>query len=189
MGLKADAPRISLMLALKDCFKGRYSLSRELGLGEGVIRRLYRELRREGLITVVRGGARLTPLGVMRLEEELRRCGIIAIKLFKPDSVMGEGLMGVVAALAASIRNVVDARDCVVRAGARSALVIKRGSGRFYLPLVEDYDLERGMPRLYAALSSMPSRSRSFVAAFAETLTPCVEGVIRVAALARNSLV
>lgn len=63
-GARLSAVEISVMLALGRGIKGRHTLSRELGLGEGVIRGVYRRLRELGLLEVFRGGGRLTPEGI-----------------------------------------------------------------------------------------------------------------------------
>jgi len=186
---RLSAVEISVMLALGKGIKGRYVLSRELGLGEGVIRGAYRRLRELGLIEVLRGGSRLTPKGFRALRRVLNALGILEIRVLEEEVVWEEELRGAVAALEGEIGDVVRARDTIVRAGAKAALIIKRSpTGDLYLPLVEGYDLRREMPRLYTVLSTMPSTAKTYVVAYADSLFPCVRGLLEASALARKGI-
>lgn len=188
-GAKLCVVEISVMLALGRGIKGRYALSREVGLGEGVIRGVYRRLREHGLIEVFRGGSRLTPKGFNTLRDTLSTLGILEMHVLEEEVVWGEKLRGVVAALKEEVRDVVKARDAIVRAGAKAALIVKKScAGNFYLPLVESYDLRREMPKLYNVLSAMPSTAKTYVVAYADRLFPCIKGVLEVSALARKGL-
>ncbi len=180
------AREIALLLALTKGVRGRYSLSEQLGLGQGVLRGVYRSLRERGLIAVGRGGARLTAEGFRELERLLRERGIARAEVLEDVEAWGRRYWGVVAALEGGIDSVVEARDAAVRAGARMALIVRREGGRLYLPGVEDYDLSSGAPSIYGALASMPPVEFCAVV-LGDKLYPCVKGLLEIASLARAS--
>lgn len=183
-GIRREAQVISFMLALTRGAKGRYSLSKELGLGEGVLKGIYRELRNLGLIAVGKGGAWLTSEGCRELERLLRAHGVRQAVVLDDLEAWGRRFVGVAAAIEGSIVNVVEARDAAVRAGAQIALIVKRSGGRLYLPMVEDYDLRAEAPNIYEALASMAA-SDYYVVVLGDELYPCVMGLLNAAALAQ----
>jgi hypothetical protein len=75
-----SAEAITILLALKKYGRvGRYILSSVTGIGEGVVRRVLNELRGQGAIKVLRGGAELTSKGEEILETMLSNAGIAFI--------------------------------------------------------------------------------------------------------------
>lgn len=160
--------------------KGRYELSKELGIGEGVLRGIYQELREGGLITVGKGGTRLTPKGLEELEKMLSVNGIIHAVFLNDFEVWGRKYIGVAAALRRNVKNVVEARDAAVRSGAHIALIAKREADRIFLPMVEEYDLLQNAPQLYSVLASLPP-AESYAVVLGDNLLPCVKGLIELA--------
>ncbi|MCG2864326.1 hypothetical protein B7L70_01570 [Vulcanisaeta sp. EB80] len=74
------AEAITILLALKRHGRmGRYSLSSITGIGEGVVRRVLNELREQGAIRVMKGGAELTSRGEEILSAMLSNAGIVII--------------------------------------------------------------------------------------------------------------
>lgn len=177
-----DELKIAALLALCSGVKGRYTLCKELGVREGVLKGLYEELKKEGLIEVYRGGARISAKGREALTLMLRERGIVDASVLWEVNAWGERLLGVAAALAGDVKNVVRARDVVVRAGAAMALIVKVSEGRMYLPAVEDYNIREHLPEVYEALASMP-RAAAYVVALSENVYPCVVGILRLGEL------
>lgn len=74
------AEAITILLALKRHGRmGRYSLSSITGISEGVVRRVLNELREQGAIRVMKGGAELTSRGEEILSAMLSNAGIVII--------------------------------------------------------------------------------------------------------------
>lgn len=185
-GLAAE--ELALLLSLKDGLKGRYSISRETGLGEGVIRRLYRRLADEGLIRVTRGGAAITGRGLRLLQGALEGAGVSGIDVLPDGLVWGPGNITLVAWLEWRVPSIIEARDAAVRRGAAAVLVVRRAGGGFYIPYVEGYDVERNMPALYSALvRSGGPEDGDVVAIVAGTLVECLRGLAAILALRKNT--
>lgn len=179
-----EARIAAFLLLLSSGSRGRYSASSLLGLGQGVLRGLYRELSEQGLIKVARGGARITPEGRARLQETLARYGVISAKALEEVEAWGAKYRGVAAALARSAVNVVEARDAAVRCGPTIALVVKRSDRGFYLPLVEEVDLRSEAPQIYSALEELP-KAEYYLVVLGDKLYPCVKGLLNAAAPAQ----
>lgn len=174
---------IAFLLLLSSGVRGRYSASELLGLGQGVLRGLYRELSALGLIEVKRGGARLTERGRGWLSGALRARGILGVKLLEEVEAWGSRYRGVAASLDRDIPSVVAARDAAVRSGAAMALVVKKSERGFYLPLVEDRDLKAEAPAIHEALEELPEGA-SYLVVLGDALFSCVRGLLSAAALA-----
>lgn len=181
---------LAFLLALTRGARGRYALSRELGLSEGILRGLYRQLESRGLIRVGRGGAQLTESGRREILRLLSEQGVKAALVLEEVEAWGRRFGGVAAALEGRVEQVVEARDEAVRAGAYMALVVEKVGGKFVLPLVEGYDLQAGAPQLYEILSLLPEAD-SYLVVLGDRLYPCVKGLLsalaNVKALRRSS--
>jgi len=180
MRVDREALTLSLLLALTGGVKGRYALSRELGVGEGVLRGLYRALREEGLIEVGRGGAWLTERGREAMQRMLAARGLKGVVVLEDVDAWGRRLRGVAGALEGRVGSVVEARDEAVRAGARMALIVENAGGRLVLPLVEECDLGAEAPQIHRALLSLPE-ARTYIVVLGEQLYPCVRGLLAAA--------
>ncbi|GAB6945461.1 hypothetical protein [Vulcanisaeta sp. JCM 14467] len=79
--MQMSAEELTVLLMLKRYGRmGRYSLSAVSGMGEGVVRRVLNELRSQGAIRVMKGGAELTSRGEELLNNLLRGLGIDEIR-------------------------------------------------------------------------------------------------------------
>lgn len=175
---------LSFLLALTRGVKGRYALSSELGLGQGVLRGISATLASRGLIKVGRGGARLTDEGLEELRKLLDKWKLRGVVVLEDVEAWGRRFRGVAAAFDGKIGNVVEARDEAVRAGAYMALIVVRSEEGFTLPLVEGYDLRSNAPQLYAALASLPA-APTYLIVLGEHLYPCVKGLLKIVSSAK----
>lgn len=175
---------LAFLLALTGGVKGRYALSRELGLGEGVLRGISAKLAERGLIRVGRGGAWLTEEGLAELRRLLAKWSLREIVVLEDVEAWGRKYRGVAAAFAGTVGNVVEARDEAVRAGARVALIVVRGENDFTLPLVEGYDLRSNAPQLYEVLASLPP-APTYLIVLGDHLYPCIKGLLRIVSSAK----
>ncbi|BDR92614.1 hypothetical protein [Vulcanisaeta souniana] len=76
-----SAEELTVLLILKRYGRmGRYSLSSVSGMGEGVIRRVLSELKVQGAVRIMRGGAELTAKGEELLRNMLHGLGIEDIR-------------------------------------------------------------------------------------------------------------
>lgn len=179
-----EARILAFLLALRGGAKGRYTLSRELGLGEGVLRGLTAEAAKRGYVQVGRGGTWLTREGLEELRRLLDKWHLVEAILLEDVEAWGRKFRGVAAALDGRIRNVVEARDEAVRAGAYMALIIERGERGFTLPLVESYDLKSNVPQLHDALVQLPL-APTYVVVLGEHIYPCVKGLLKLVSSAK----
>jgi hypothetical protein len=180
-----EVQAVALLLLLSEGVRGRYSASSLLGLREGVVRGLYEDLKELGYVEARRGGARITELGRRWLAERLRLRGILGAKLLEEVEAWGSKYAGAAASLEREVRRIVAARDAAVRGGAAMALIVKRSARGFYLPLVEEYDLEAGAPGVCRALEGLPE-GRSYLVVLGESLYACVRGLLSAAAAAEG---
>ena len=172
-----EATIIAILLALTKGYKGRYTLSRETGLGEGYIRRIYSLLNSQGLIRVTRGGAIITSKGSIFLKERLESLGVQTIKLFEDGLLWGADKWTLIALLRGKVSSVVEARDAVVRNGAVAALIVRRRGKNFYLPGVEEYSIQDELPRLYSILLELPEADGDIIVIVARDILTCVNGL------------
>lgn len=177
-----EVQAVALLLLLSERTRGRYSASSLLGLSEGVVRGLYEELKRSGHLEARRGGAKITDLGRRWLAERLKARGILGAKLIEEVEAWGFRYGGVAASLEREVRKVVAVRDAAVRSGAAMALVMKRSEKGFYLPLVEEYDLEAEASGICRVLEELPA-GVSYLVVLGEKLYACVKGVLNAAAV------
>lgn len=185
VGGDGEVRAIAFLLLLSEGVRGRYSASELLGLGQGVLRGLYKELSTLGLIEVKRGGAKITELGSIWLREALRARGILEARLLVDVEAWGSRYKGVAASLDRHFSSIVAARDAAVRSGAVMALIAKRSGDSFYLPLVEEYDLKVEAPAIHRALEELPEGT-SYIVVLGDNLYSCVKGLLGAAALAER---
>jgi hypothetical protein len=113
---------------------GRGLLARHLGLGHGAVRTVIERLRKSQLITVGRGGCKLTPRG-QRTFEALRR-------VLSPLKSVDAGRLAtgkhstavLVRGVAGKVRIGIEQRDAAIRAGATGAATIIYRRRRFEIP-------------------------------------------------------
>lgn len=138
--------KILLFLAMTGSLVGRRYISRKIGLGEGVVRRLLEMGKELNHISVNRAGVKITEEGTKYLADVLSVC---KIKPIAYTSRFGEKLCGqicVAFSLGVAIDNIVKFRDEVVRRGGCGAIVGMLKGGSIYIPLadmrLEDLDAE-----------------------------------------------
>ncbi|MFN3804379.1 MAG: hypothetical protein ACK4SY_04935 [Pyrobaculum sp.] len=122
------------LLASSNTPRGRKNLSDELKVGEGVVRALLEGGRDLGHVTVLRGGAKITEVGLSFLKEALEICGIID---FFPVDEANRLLCGkrcVAYVTMGSVDNVVKTRDRLVGLGACGALIVEMGDSPILPP-------------------------------------------------------
>ncbi|MGC9152867.1 MAG: hypothetical protein ACP5GY_03935 [Vulcanisaeta sp.] len=151
---------LTVLLTLKRHGRmGRYSISSMTGLGEGVVRRILNELRDQGAIRSLKGGAELTSKGEELLLRLLSDYGISQIdegndfaKLFNCEcrkcymSVIRKDI---------NEGDVVRLRDIAIKNGADAALFLRyECSGNKFLILRLEKYLEDWDPGLGALLRS-----------------------------------
>ena len=117
---------------------GRASLSKEVGVGEGVTRTIIARLKKKALLTVTNNGCNLSRKG-----EALYTA--LSTKLIKLVNVEGQELSigGKYSALLTrniqfSRYPILDYRDIAVRAGANGAILITSGKEKLSVPSVTD---------------------------------------------------
>lgn len=126
---------IALFLYLCDCFIGRVQLSRELGIGEGKLRRLLSELHSLGLLEKTRAGVRLTPKGSEDLERLLLGKGVTKVFLGNARELNSETSLVAVTRLKVDGKvRALELRDEAVRGGAKGAIIAVVEKGGLKLP-------------------------------------------------------
>ncbi len=113
---------------------GRRQISSYLNIGEGVTKKMIRNLSNQGLVDVKRGGGSLSGKGLENLQDKLSKFKIISVNVFDAEEICpnckGIGFL---------LRNLpplrlIEVRDEAVRGGARGALIIKVKEGKLFLP-------------------------------------------------------
>ena len=114
-----------MLLELAGGFRSRKYISRELGIGEGVARKILAGLKSRGYIETLKAGSHITEAGREFLLCNLRQRQVVGIGSFKL-SELGEDVVAVVAHLRGFryTRSIVELRDVAVKAGADGALII-----------------------------------------------------------------
>jgi len=108
---------------------GRKQLTEELGVGEGSMRTILNQLKKQGLITSSRGGHALTANGKRSLGKPFKFVQIDAGSL-----TVGEfDIAAIVRGAAKKVKRGIEQRDEAIKAGADGAtvLVFKRGKLKF----------------------------------------------------------
>ncbi len=108
---------------------GRKELTRELGVGEGSVRTILNQLKKQGLITSSRGGHALTAKGKRLLGKPLEFMQVDAGNLTVGDI----DIATIVRGAAKKVKRGIEQRDEAIKAGAQGAtvLVFKRGKLQF----------------------------------------------------------
>ncbi|RLE80313.1 MAG: hypothetical protein DRJ51_06055 [Thermoprotei archaeon] len=113
---------------------GRRQISHYLGIGEGRVKRIIRELSGKGLLDTKRGGEALSKDGLIFLFKSLVKHNIFSVHGFDASEVcekcesVGFLLKNLIPC------RIVDVRDEAVRGGARGALIIQAVDDSLVLP-------------------------------------------------------
>ena len=135
---------IALMILLSILGRlGRRQISNYLKIGEGVTKRIVRNLDNQGLVDIKRGGGSLSKKGLENLRDKLSKFKIVSVKILDVEEVCPncKGVGFLLRKL--SLCRLVEIRDEAVRGGARGALIIRVEEGKLTLPpdlgYLEDY--------------------------------------------------
>lgn len=135
---------IALMILLSILGRlGRRQISNYLKIGEGVTKRIVRNLDNQGLVDIKRGGGSLSRKGLENLRDKLSKFKIVSVKILDVEEVCPncKGVGFLLRKL--SLCKLVEIRDEAVRGGARGALIIRVEEGKLTLPpdlgYLEDY--------------------------------------------------
>ena len=135
---------IALMILLSILGRlGRRQISNYLKIGEGVTKRIVRNLDNQGLVDIKRGGGSLSRKGLEDLRDKLSKFKIVSVKILDVEEVCPncKGVGFLLRKL--SLCKLVEIRDEAVRGGARGALIIRVEEGKLTLPpdlgYLEDY--------------------------------------------------
>lgn len=109
---------------------GRKDISEKLGVGEGSVRTILNELKKNGLITSSRGGHSLTPKGKRALGQPPE---FVQVKM--GDLAVGKvNVATIVRGAASKVKRGIEQRDEAIKAGADGATVLFFKEGRFSFP-------------------------------------------------------
>lgn len=124
---------------------GRGRISKELGLGEGVVRTILKRLLEADLVTMSRSGCSLTHKGVVfwsKIEEVLQDM----VEIERNELTLAPYNVAVlVRERAHKVRNGLEQRDAAVMSGAKGATTIIFKGNKMIIPGVS-VDLERDYP-------------------------------------------
>jgi len=122
--------RRSLELIAKHKAIGRKRLAEELGVGEGSVRTILSQLKRQGLIRSSGGGHELTSKG----RRELGRAGKF-VEVDAGDLTVGEvDIATLIKGAASKVKRGIEQRDEAIKAGAEGATVLIFRNGRLRFP-------------------------------------------------------
>lgn len=141
--MKDELAKVLAILYLLSEYRrlGRYQISKMLRLGEGVVRRILKELKETGFVTSLRGGSSLTLKGKKLLRGLLETFKVKKIVKVNVADVVGPGYLGVGVCCRTSCSDVLKIRDEVVRGGAEGALVLKFEGGELKMPYINGKEL------------------------------------------------
>jgi len=106
-----------------------------LGLGEGKVRSILKQLKELGFIEVKRGGSKLTKEGEEYLSSVLSELGVKKIVvLYDKEDYFKDMIIVCAHVRAREIKNIIDLRDEAVRNGAEGALIGVAVDGTVFLP-------------------------------------------------------
>ncbi|HFC49547.1 MAG TPA: DUF4443 domain-containing protein [Thermofilum sp.] len=116
---------VLMLLELAGGFRSRKYISRELGIGEGVARKILAGLKSRGYIEMLKAGSRITVAGREFILHNLKQHQVVGFSPFELYE-LGEDVVAVVAHLRSFryTRSIVELRDAAVKAGADGALII-----------------------------------------------------------------
>lgn len=122
--------RRALELIAKHKRIGRKQLAGELGVGEGSMRTILNQLKKQGLITSSRGGHALTPKGKRSLGKPLEFAQIDAGNL----TVGKVDVAVIIRGTAKKVKRGIEQRDEAIKAGAQGATVFVFKGGKLQFP-------------------------------------------------------
>jgi len=109
---------------------GRKQLTKKLGVGEGSVRTILNQLKKQGFITSSRGGHTLTAKGRRSLGKPLK-----FVQVDAGDLTVGEvDVATIVRGAAAKLKRGVEQRDEAIKAGANGATVLVFKAGKLQFP-------------------------------------------------------
>lgn len=162
------------VLAYSNTPRGRKNLAEELRIGEGIVRTLLEGGRDLGHVTVLKGGVKITELGIAFLRDALKLCNIGMV--FPVDAAKNLlcGKRCFAQIVNAPVGNVLMLRDVLVRLGSCGALIVRQRGGQLVLPPSDD-DLINYSPILAEVLRPHLSQDNTAVITcgevFADALT------------------
>jgi predicted transcriptional regulator len=132
---------------------GRITLSKELGLGEGVTRTLLKHLRREGVVRVSRRGIALSNFG-KEIASHLRSKISAGIEVqSSPVTVAHHNIAVLVAGVTHLIDKGIEQRDSAIKAGALGATTFVFSNNRLVMPTSKE-DVFKDIPLVHEVLLS-----------------------------------
>jgi len=138
----------ALEVIARDGSVGRFRLSQELGVGEGVVRTLLKRMKDAGIVRSARSGCILTQNGV-KLWEELRSKLARKVELGRSEISLGEYNVAIlVKGSGSKVSAGLEQRDAAVKAGALGAVTIVMREGKLQIPMISD-DASKDFPRVY----------------------------------------
>lgn len=146
---------------------GRKQLSRELDLGEGVVRTLIQRLKGMELLETSRGGMVLTPKG----QEVLSRLMELISSTEMPETTITVGSKNyavLVKNVGGNVRKGIEQRDAALIAGAKGATTLVYEEGRLKMPSMVT-DLESSISR-YLLESLRPMDGDAIIIGSAEEI-------------------
>lgn len=109
---------------------GRKQLAKKLGVGEGSMRTILNQLKKQSLITSSRGGHALTIKGRRALGKPLK-----FVQIDAGDLTVGEAdVVTIVRGAAAKVKRGIEQRDEAIKAGADGATVLVFKAGKLQFP-------------------------------------------------------
>ncbi len=109
---------------------GRKQLAKRLGVGEGSMRTILNQLKKQSLITSSRGGHALTAKGRRSLGKPLE-----FVQIDAGDLTVGEvDVVTIVRGAAAKVKKGIEQRDEAIKAGADGATVLIFKAGKLQFP-------------------------------------------------------
>jgi len=167
---------------------GRYQISKTLKLGEGVVRRILKYLKDEGLIVSSKGGSSLTLKGKRFLRKLFDKFNIKKMREVNVTKVVGSDYLGVGICCKALLGDILRIRDEAVRGGAEGALILKFEGGRLVMPYMDS----EAVPVLQDFIESItkifePSEGDIVIIGFNKDLGRALVGAIRAALLSCKS--
>jgi predicted transcriptional regulator len=115
---------------------GRQQLSRELGLGEGIVRTLIRRMNELGLIKVTRSGMTLTHSG-LELLSEFKKFMLTAEFPKTSITVGAHNYAVLVRSAAGNVKRGIEQRDAALMSGAEGATTLVYIGGHLLMPGTE----------------------------------------------------
>lgn len=142
---------------------GRYFLKEATGLGEGVLRRILSELSREGYISVKRGGTVITDKGREFLSRLIAKIGYKHISPIDVKGIVKHSYNAIAGVTSQSIKNVVQARDCIVRSGCLGGLILFYTGSKLVLPPMGENYLYENFPSFVKELKRIPLEEGDYI--------------------------